>query len=105
MIRLREVIYYHRVIALIFVPKISSVSTDNLPQGVTPCLFKSDVTENFASGNDTLSSYDRCVRCCRLSQDTMKVVVLRDFIQTFKFFLFLFFKILHPQKQYYYTLL
>jgi hypothetical protein len=48
--RLHEVSYYHHVIVLMLVPKISSISTENLPQGTTPCLFKADVAENLPQG-------------------------------------------------------
>jgi hypothetical protein len=48
--RLHEVSYYHHVIVLMFVPKISSISTENLPQGTTPCLLKTDVAENLPQG-------------------------------------------------------
>jgi len=46
---LHEVSYYHHVIVLMFVTKISSISTENLPQGTTPCLFTTDV-ENLPQG-------------------------------------------------------
>jgi len=49
--RLHEVsYYYHHVIVLMFVPKISSISTENLPQGTTPFLFKTGVAENLPQG-------------------------------------------------------
>jgi hypothetical protein len=48
--RLHVVSYYHHVIVSTFVTKISSISTENLPQGTTPCLFTTDVAENLPQG-------------------------------------------------------
>ena len=50
MTRLHDVSYYHHVIVSMFVTKISSISTENLPQGTTPCLFTTDVAENLLQG-------------------------------------------------------
>jgi hypothetical protein len=50
MARLHEVSYYHHVNVLMFVLKISSISTENLPQGTTSPLFKTDVAENLPQG-------------------------------------------------------
>ena len=49
MTSLREVSYYHHVIILMFV-RISSISTENLPQGEASCVFKTDVAENLPQG-------------------------------------------------------
>lgn len=50
MTRFHEVNNYNHDIVLLFVPKISIISTEKLPQGMTPCLFTTNVTENLPQG-------------------------------------------------------
>jgi hypothetical protein len=46
MTRFHEVSNYNHVIVLLFVPKISIISTEKLSQGTTTRLFTTGVTEN-----------------------------------------------------------
>lgn len=43
--RLRDVSRYYLAVVLMFVPKIPGISTENLPQGMTPFLLTTGVTE------------------------------------------------------------